>query len=313
LDSAFCSGFHKLKEGSSPTTAYVGGVALLFSLWSIAMCFVVTSNLLAVREQLNMRQKALQDLDGDGSIDVTEVAQQYVQHVYFRTQAFINAQAEESILKTAAKWTVVFIPWPFYVYVFQVCWDCYDFQAAAAHEIGHLLGLSHPDTKETELRPGYVTAGENSYSSLFAEGSGMNTSTCLHPWDYVTAGIPAGVGTTAAGVRKAMMEAFTTHNPSVCLSQDDYEGLLTLYPVCEGATPEPICAKTEVNIGFLRVTVFILGPFITALLISIMIHFCVDHKEKEESRAEKLAVRMRRKSAAAGPSGEKARVHPIAA
>ena len=32
------------------------------------------------------------------------------------------------------------------------CWDCYDFEAATLHEIGHFLGLGHPDNIPDNLR-----------------------------------------------------------------------------------------------------------------------------------------------------------------
>ena len=32
-----------------------------------------------------------------------------------------------------------------YTYIFRPCMDCYDFEAAVAHEIGHILGFHHPD------------------------------------------------------------------------------------------------------------------------------------------------------------------------
>ena len=33
----------------------------------------------------------------------------------------------------------------FYDQIFLPCWDCYDFEAAIAHEVGHVLGFDHPE------------------------------------------------------------------------------------------------------------------------------------------------------------------------
>ena len=105
------------------------------------------------------------------------------------------------------------------------------------------------------------------------------------------------------------MEAFTTHNPTVCLSQDDYEGLLTLYPVCEGMPHEPQCVKADMNIGYIRVSVFILVPLLFSLLLAIVVHTCLDKKEAEKSRAARLAAAVKEiKSTKKGP----ARVAPYA-
>ena len=51
-----------------------------------------------------------------------------------------------SIIGTALRFTLFVLPWPFYDAIFSVCWDCYDFEAGAAHEMGHLLG-HHPQRR----------------------------------------------------------------------------------------------------------------------------------------------------------------------
>ena len=55
----------------------------------------------------------------------------------------------------------------FYDQIFLPCWDCYDFEAAIAHEVGHVLGFDHPDT----------SPGEN----LEQVGS-LSNDTCRSPW-----------------------------------------------------------------------------------------------------------------------------------
>ena len=163
--------------------------------------------------------------------------------------------------------TVFLVPGPFYFAIFRACWDCYDFEAAAAHEIGHLLGISHPDkpygaecaTATCQADPPNSTF----YNSLFT-GDGasrglaaMDNTSCLHPWDSVLEGVPptfppADLVSVAGGsARPALMESFTTHNPTVCLSFDDFEALLTLYPVCTGAPTTPTCSKAR---NFLTLT-----------------------------------------------------------
>ena len=84
------------------------------------------------------------------------------------------------------------------------------------------------------------------------------TSHCTNVWDDVVAGVPPGLaggeliyaeGGKCDGpcplVRTALMARYTSAHSSSggCLLQDDYEGLLTLYPVCiaGGAPPKASC------------------------------------------------------------------------
>ena len=53
-------------------------------------------------------------------------------------------------------------PLTFYVHVFRPCFDCYDFESTAVHEIGHLLGLSHPDEYEHARKVATLPTGPES-------------------------------------------------------------------------------------------------------------------------------------------------------
>ena len=51
------------------------------------------------------------------------------------------------VLWTALRLTLLWAPPLFYVKIFLPCWDCYDFEAAAAHEIGHALARARTSFK----------------------------------------------------------------------------------------------------------------------------------------------------------------------
>ena len=117
-----------------------------------------------------------------------------------------------------------------------------------------MLGLSHPDTAADEVcTKSYCNpkGGQNSFASALngrTDDGGwrsvrMNSSSCSLPWDSVLE-FPTGEEAEGAlsvadygwsidpstGVRDTIMEAFTQHNPSVCLTFDDLEALNVNYP-----------------------------------------------------------------------------------
>lgn len=142
---------------------------------------------------------------------------------------------------------LIFLP-IFYLYVYIPCAECYDFEATLAHEWGHVLGFQHPDKFDT-MNLQLTTA--------------MNASVCHRPFDHVAlTGPPAD--------RMSIMHSLAQHSPRTCLTEDDMQGLHTLYPRCE-TTVAPQCIKSRRYDGIIRLMISVLIPYISVTTLILLL------------------------------------------
>ena len=123
---------------------------------------------------------------------------------------------------------------------------------------------------------------------------------------------------TSTGRPPGAMYSLTEHNPKVCLTADDIEGVY-LYPLCDGrALPSSNglkkgeagyeregleCYKTKLYIGAVRVLVYIFVPILIILIIQILIlhrlkqhHELVDELHESRTKAVQAANRHKKMS-----------------
>jgi len=258
LDSTFCSFFHQLKQHTSPATVLMAGRLGIFGVWAFVVLIVAVQLLQIVRSQCYAHQG-----------------------LRSRCRSVLTELSRWSYIGTAARLILLVAPPIFFQLIFLPCFECFDFEAAATHEVGHVLGLSHPDTLETSACCGY-SAGANVYHTELAAGLRMDRSRCMLPWEGVVEGSPAG-----GAVRPSIMKALTQHNPSVCLSDDDLEALHVLYPDCDLSISEPVCFKFKHNIGWVRLGVYILFPVLIILLFVTLLNQCVQKHQVARLKSAK--------------------------
>ena len=87
-----------------------------------------------------------------------------------RCSSVVGAVAKWSVLGTMLRLILLVAPPIFFQLIFLPCFECYDFEAAATHEVGHVLGLSHPDTVADSACCGNP-AGQNVYHADLAAGA----------------------------------------------------------------------------------------------------------------------------------------------
>ena len=252
LDSTFCSYFHELKNLASPSMVLLVGRILIWGSWSICVFAILVLFLLVVRRARCKRKG------------------ERIAHIF-------EELATWSLLLTTLRLIGVLAPPIFYATIFLPCWECFDFEGAAAHEVGHVLGLSHPD------RSPLGTTGLNLIHERLAKGVRFDGESCLSPWGDVR--VDAAVGSDGHA-RPTVMKSFSQHTPRVCLQQDDLEALQTLYPDCDTGLATPVCYKTVQNIGWVRLAVYILLPTLACLAFIVALgHFCQRRTQRKLKQA----------------------------
>ena len=170
--------------------------------------------------------------------------------------------------------------------------DCFDFEAAATHEVGHILGFSHPDEAGQpvyESSCAQISCGPPSRELAPLEGGAYD---CMRPFESVRE-VAAGEIT-----KPSVMHSLTQHNPTVCLTADDLDGLYRLYPDCALRPTEPVCFKASHNIGLVRLGVYVLIPIILALGLSTCLGAYTQLYQM--ARLKSFQAKMRRKASSLG-------------
>ena len=301
LDSRFCSGFHRFKQTFGGPEA--GRTAITSMCWGISLLSAIM--LICTRTGFirfcRHRKFRTIDRDGDGHLDMHE-----------RMLFVLEEMSTWNPLVLAFFWMMMISPPLVLYYIFLPCWNCSDFEAAALHEIGHLLGLGHPDAvpeglhAQLHLLDAGPPMGNDTYNAWLAGGGKVNHTNCKSLWDDTYHGVPPQmmgteevyIGSGGYMTRHSVMAKFTQHNPTACLTDDDVNALAMMSPDCEPqAHSVNVCHKVTHNIGLVRMMIYVALP----LFVSLCIILCLSgiaatylNNELEDARlhAEKLDLEM---------------------
>lgn len=323
LDSEFCSYFHYLKKhtgGHAQANLLVSGVTYAIMAIGILVYSIVAIRVLcALSGNVSEDQKEV-DEDGDGKLSFCE-----------RAKAALRELASWNPFILAFFVTMIFCPPLLQSQIFAPCFNCHDFEATSLHEIGHILGLGHPDNIPQNMHTAsWATKngpGVNSYHTVLSANGRTNASNCGGSGSTATAPVGSSLWMnvkpfpkTAEEAKKigqidpnraadlypiknAMMESETQHNPLACLTDDDLEALAVLYPDCgDYSLSVNVCHKVNLNLGFVRIAVYVLGPMLiglgTTLLFVGLVHKYADDERKEDLKKTRRLSQMNEEMAA---------------
>ena len=181
LDATFCDTINRWKQDFGTSNVLLLCRGLIFALWAIVLADVLwimvdvakKHSAVFAKEARRVRMPNMRALH-------QKMVRAREPHKYSKAQVALGRAAVQAArakrltaerlvrsVDEAEEWTVMVarlarVDWAgwivrlflliapiiFYAMIFDPCFSCYDFQAAATHEIGHVLGLAHPDQAE---------------------------------------------------------------------------------------------------------------------------------------------------------------------
>lgn len=177
---------------------------------------------------------------------------------------------------------IIFIP-IFHTCVFLPCKNCHGFSGVLAHEIGHVIGFHHPDERP---RLNLIQTEQTAQTA-----QGTSYVNCSNPWQSLQLQAPP------EGY-DSIMNSKTKHRKSTCLTQNDMDGLYSLYPICDQdgmmTIPTVSCIESLKTQGILRLIISVSIPFFT--VASFVILLLNINKYLQTRRNKKLEAAIRRRA-----------------
>ena len=246
LDATFCWYFQQLKEVHGMDVLLLTRVVVftVFGLAAMRLCMVVFWCLVALMCLQGSQLESVQRRGGRSA----------------RCSACLNYLSSLSPCTNLLVLFFLIFPLIFYDRIFLPCHECYDFEAAVAHEAGHVLGFGHPDAVP---------------EANIAASCGVSNATCRDPFGMCASSVAYDPG------ERSIMQALTQQAPRTCLSQGDLDGLRFLYPLCDDLAPTVVsCFKGRRLSGWLRLALVTSAPFLLSVFAILLPLTCLRWRDR---------------------------------
>ena len=213
LDTTFCSYFHGLKRAHGSNNVLLGWRTMLFLFWAASICEMAWS---AYKEEESTRKLYKMRIKGASFEDAEAVKAALSEDASALWYDTIERLSQVSACRMAFRLVAFFIPPTFYWEVFLPCWDCFDFETAAIHEIGHVLGLEHPDAAAALVAPKNVRQRPPAEGEALPSGCVGQPCNCTTTWASVETA-PSDAASLES--LQSVMMVFTQNPPEPCVMQ----------------------------------------------------------------------------------------------